>query len=142
MTELSERVAVEFENIDRTLSQLPPDDRCAELSILELAGVAALLHDFYNGIENVLKQMIKARDTDLPTGPSWHRELIELASDHDVISQEVAEELRRYLAFRHFFSHGYSLDLNPEQIRPLVRDAGECFCLLRSDIEKATGADS
>lgn len=61
MTELSERIAVESENISRTLSQFPADDKCDELSMLELAGVAALLHDFYNGIENILKQAIKDR---------------------------------------------------------------------------------
>ena len=48
MTDYCLRVEVEYEAIERTLSSLP-SIALAELTELELAGVAALLHNFYNG---------------------------------------------------------------------------------------------
>ena len=57
------RVEAEYEAIERTLSSLP-SIALAELTELELAGVAALLHNFYNGLENILKQVCRAQQID------------------------------------------------------------------------------
>jgi hypothetical protein len=50
MASLREKAESEFANIEKTLAALPPAEQLPELSVLELAGVAALLHSFYNGI--------------------------------------------------------------------------------------------
>lgn len=137
MAEVRERVEAELENIERVVGELPGSDSLANLSSLELAGVAALIHNFYNGIENVLKQIVISRGEEVPCNSSWHRDLVNMAASNDIISESTAGQLRRYLAFRHFFSHGYSFDLDKERIIPLVRDIAGILACFRDDVSKA-----
>ena len=82
------RVEAEYEAIERTLSSLP-SGALAELSKLELAGVAALLHNFYNGLENILKQVCRAQQIDIPSGSSWHRDLLMTAGAANILSEPI-----------------------------------------------------
>jgi len=102
MAKVHEQVEAEFENIERILKEIPESESLPNLSNLELAGLAALIHNFYNGIENILKQPITAACKMLPDGPSWHQDLINMAISNDIISESTAGKLRQYLAFRHF----------------------------------------
>jgi hypothetical protein len=45
------------------------------------------------------------------------------------------EELKQYLAFRHFFSHAYALELHPERMENLVVGMPSVFSRLMREIE-------
>jgi len=75
MANFKDRVEAEYEAIENTLSFLP-DKPISHLSQLELAGLAALIHNFYNGIENILKQIFQLKSIEIPKGSSWHQELL------------------------------------------------------------------
>jgi len=137
MAEVHEQVEAELENIERVLAELPANDLLSKLSSLEIAGVAALIHNFYNGIENILKLIVISSGKTLPDSPSWHRDLVTIATENNIISESTAKELRRYLAFRHFFSHSYSFELDKKRISNLVKDIRVIFDRFRYDINKA-----
>jgi uncharacterized protein YutE (UPF0331/DUF86 family) len=137
MVDINEKVAAEFENIERVLTGLPKTNSLKQLSSLELAGVAALIHNFYNGVENVLKQLVISKGLIIPDGPSWHSDLIEICVANQIISRPTSEMLKKYLGFRHFFSHAYSFDVDEERIAPLlekIRDTHKSFV---KDISKS-----
>ena len=140
MADYRTRIEAEYEAIERTLSTLP-DRNAAQLTPLEVAGVASLIHNFYNGIENVLKQSFQARSLDVPAGPSSHQNLLLMAVEANIISSQLADELKEYLAFRHFFSHAYAFTLRPERIAPLAAKITRVFGTFRREIGKVLSND-
>ena len=138
MRQLRKHVEAEFEQLERVLKEFPQNRLYTDLSTLELAGVSTLLHNFYNGTENILKYVVQDRGLIVPTGPSWHRDLVNLAVSVGLIASSTADALRPYLAFRHFFVHAYAMDLQAERLGPLSENVQEVFDIFKRDIEKLT----
>jgi uncharacterized protein YutE (UPF0331/DUF86 family) len=135
MASYKECIEAEYEAIDKTLAMLPKK-ALSQLSELELSGTAILLHNFYNGLENILKQTFKNQSIPLPDGPSWHQDLINKALTENVISENLATEIKRYMGFRHFVSHGYAINLDPERLSKLTNNAIETFEKFKEEINK------
>lgn len=137
MVDYKARVEAEYEAIEKILSALPLSASLSNINELELAGAAALLHNFYNGIENILKQIFQAKDISIPAGSSWHQELLSMAAEKHILSQPLIDDLKRFLAFRHFFSHAYALELYPQRMEPLVADGRAVFERFRREADKS-----
>jgi len=134
MVSLKDKIYAEYENIDEIIKELPEKDKLPCLSFLELAGVATILHNFYNGVENILKQYLLSINIPLPAGSSWHKDLLILATKNGIISEDTMYLLGEYLAFRHFFSHAYALDLYADKLEPLVENIGKVYSIFQKDI--------
>ena len=135
MAEYKERIEAEYEAIETTLATLPKKP-LSQLSELELAGVATLLNNFYNGIENILKQIFQKQSIKLPEGHSWHQNLIISARQENIISDDLTNELKKYLSFRHFATHGYAFNLNPERLEKLADNILKVFENFKVEINK------
>ncbi len=126
-------IEAEYEAVDKTILSIPKKS-LAELNKLELAGLATILYNFYNGIENILKQLFKARSFEIPTGRSWHKELLDRAVEKEVFSGELEKQLKEYLAFRHFFSHSYLFKLQLSPMKPLIQNLPLVYSKFKEEI--------
>ena len=111
---------LEKEYISQTLIALEEALARQEKTIVELAAVATFLHNFYNGVENLLKRVLKFKRVSIPDSASWHKDLLDLAVDQHIITLDLSTTLDEYRAFRHFFVHGYGVMLDEDRLLPLA----------------------
>lgn len=116
---LREQVALEQEQLHRLLDiHRPLLDKCAvsPASNIELSALAAMLHSFYNGIENIFKRTAVELDGVTPSGEYWHKELLDAMTQATskrppVLSAGLRGQLKEYMEFRHLFRHALHLPL-------------------------------
>lgn len=126
---LKKQIAVELEQL-RTLleahSSLLKKCEEEEPNIIELSALAAMLHSFYSGIENIFKRAAKEMDGGEPKGEAWHRQLLDAMAAASpkrpsIISPSLRETLKGYLDFRHLFRHSYVFNMQWAKMEELVR---------------------
>jgi uncharacterized protein YutE (UPF0331/DUF86 family) len=122
MDELLQDIAVEKERIEDTLNALRKTLRRKRRTFVELAAIATCLHNAYNGIENLLKRVLKYRGIVLPVSTTPHKDLLAFAVEQAIISEELSVALDEYRAFRHFFVHGYGILLQEAPLQPLAQN--------------------
>ena len=94
------------------------------------------INNLYSGVENILKHILKRCGIRTAQSEAWHKELLMAAVNHGIVSEALADQLRNYLRFRHFFIHGYGFMLEPELLIPLAEKAKIVFSQFFEEIEK------
>ena len=114
------RIEQEFVRI-KSLVDLSPE----EVAYYDRGAIGYLLHNFYNGCENIFRSIAGFFENDL--GPqTWHKDLlkrmkIEISGFRPkVIDEELYTVLDEFRAFRHKFRHSYSFELDWEREKLLV----------------------
>lgn len=120
MVDLPRRIAAEKENVERALNNLQDAMAREEKSTVELAAIATFLHNTYNGIENILKQVLKAKGVEIPRSETSHKDLLSLALSKSIITERLSDHLYEYLTFRHFFVHAYGFMLEEKHLEELA----------------------
>jgi len=134
MVSLREKVDVELENVSTVLDELEKIKDEPSKTVVELAGIGTFLHNFYTGIENILKQILHDDDIPIPFSDSWHRDLLILVSEEKIITETIRVRLAKYLAFRHFFVHAYSFLLDERELKLLVDDVFDTHATFKEEI--------
>ena len=142
--DLREQITVEREqlrhllHVHRTLIEKcvasPP-------SAIELSALAAMLHSFYGGVENIFKRATLELGDRLPGGESWHKDLLDSMTKATgqrvpLISPELRKRLKDYMEFRHFFRHSYVFDLEWERMKTVVLNLEDTLKLLESELDR------
>jgi hypothetical protein len=129
------RIDLNRQELSRVTEQLAPlvlKGSSADLDVVETSAVAAMLHSFYTLIEKILESIAREIDQGVADTSQWHRDLIEqmtrpTARRHAVISEDLAEKLKEYLAFRHLFRGASIVLMRWNKMQPLANNARETF---------------
>jgi hypothetical protein len=112
---------------------------------LELRGFGAILHDFYNGIENICERIANEIDGGLPKGDDWHWRLLESMALElpklrpALFSVDIVNQLDEYRRFRHIFRHMYGTHLDWKRIKFLLDKLNTVFSGVEKEIKQFIG---
>jgi uncharacterized protein YutE (UPF0331/DUF86 family) len=97
----------------------------AERREWDAVAAAKYVADVWLAVENLCKRRYAALEIPVPTGPDSHtRILAELLADPTLgrgLSADFAVRLKKYLAFRHRFIHGYGQEVTWTMVEEPLR---------------------
>jgi len=139
---LTKQIQVELAQLESLMARHPQllakraED---QVSPVEIDAVAALLHSFYTGIENIFNRISITLDGGPPKTDNWHIALLDsMASPAPnrgpVISETLRASLRQFLDFRHVFRHAYSFNLQWNKMAPLVAECQPTFARVKDEL--------
>lgn len=93
----------------------------------DISAYGYILHNFYNGVENILKNISKVFGNNVDK-QQWHSDLLKkmIIEVKDirprVLSEKIYLKLVDYKNFRHFFRNAYLFELDWNKMEYLVKD--------------------
>ena len=107
---------------------------------VQKTALAAFASQFYNGIENIIKRIHKDSGITLPIGDNWHIQLLQRCSlKSDFIftlkfNDELYSNLNDLRRFRHYFFHGYSINIDWNILKESIEEIDEIFTEIKKVI--------
>ena len=140
----AERIRSELANIEGVVARvrraMEASAEDAVDSDLYWDAVALNLHDFYTGLERILRHIAAEIDGHLPTGGEWHQELLRQMAiplpriRPAIFSNETIKRLDEYLRFRHVVRHVYAFEFDPQRIKPLAEALTGDFAQIKGEL--------
>lgn len=103
--------------------------------------LALSLQSFYTGCENIFRRIAMYVDGELPTGERWHSDLLEQMSialpnvRPQVITENLRQELKEFLGFRHAIRNIYIFDIAIEPVITLASTVSDFFAKFKAQID-------
>lgn len=135
MISIKEKVHAEMENITTVLTEIEKVKDIPHKEPVVLVGMGAYLQNVYTGMENILKQLLLHKKVPIPNTPTWHKDLLNLAVEQDLVTKETADKLGKYLFFRHFFTHAYGFLLDEAKLNPLMNNISDTYSEFKEEID-------
>ena len=137
MDRVPKQILAEKQNVEVALDNLNKALARTNKSTIELAAIGTFIHNIYNGIENILKQIARLKSIEMPKSESWHKELLNLSASNGIISEELSDQLYEYLTFRHFFIHSYGFMLEEKHLEGLATNIHDIWARFMSEISSS-----
>ena len=141
--ELVERIRGEIPDLDQTveraLTAWEKAQKIAEEPNLMLDSVALNLHGFYSGVERLFDLIARHIDQKMPTGETWHRDLLgQMAQEQTtrpaVIGKDSLAYLDEFRRFRHLVRNVYTINLIPDKMAGLVTTLPKLWAKLQAEL--------
>jgi len=110
-----------LDDLARSVSALLDPAADARDEWMRSLALAFQVERWYTAAEATLARTLRALDGDVPSGPSWHQELLRAAAASidggrpAVLPRDALSEMGELLKFRHLARHGY--EATPEPLR-------------------------
>lgn len=144
LEELANRIKSEIPDLDRIVKKINQGwthaERVSEEQDFYVDSVALNLHSLYTGLERLFEMIARRVDLTLPTGETWHRDLIKQMTQDlagvrpSVISMESAFVLDKFRRFRHLVQNVYAVNLVPDKMAELISDLSVLWDRLRQEM--------
>lgn len=98
------------------------------------------IQGLYTGIERIFEQIARQLDNRIPTGDSWHLDLLHQMQANvpgvrpAVISGDSLVGLDELRRFRHVVRNVYATNLNPKKLGDLMVVLGKCWPEVRAEL--------
>ena len=137
------KIAFEISQIDELIeksSVLLQKCILQEPDFIELNAAGAILHSYYNGLENIFLLIRKNIDKTVLSSERWHSELLKsmfaaTEARRPLFEKKLYDQLVDYMGSRHFFRHTYGYHLRWDLIKPLLMNIKENWNTVKSNIE-------
>ena len=140
----AERIRRELESIEEVVIRVRRAVEAAEGDSVDRDlywdAIALNLHDFYTGLERLLRHIAAEVDGHVPAGAEWHQELLRQMAiplpriRPAVFSEGTIKRLDEYLRFRHVVRHVYAFEFDPQRIRPLAAALAGDFAQVEDEL--------
>lgn len=126
---LIKNIYQEIFSLEEIYAQIEPlikkAEDAKEEKVFYKRAAGSILHDFYTGIEKIFCNIANKIDKGTSKTEDRHIKLLINMSESkkdrpEVISQELMEELKEYLGFRHLFRNIYGTELDRDKLRFLL----------------------
>lgn len=104
--------------------------------------MGAVLDDWYLAVENIFKIIAIEIDGGIPSGKSWHKDLLIQVSQEipgirpPVITQTTASKLDELRKFRHVFRNLYGFSLNTAKVEELAKKLPDLSAAFKDEIDR------
>jgi len=142
--QLARRIRGELADLDRAVTRVglawAKVQSAGPDADLYLDSVALSLHGFYSGLERLFELIARHLGGDLPSGPSWHEQLLALMTGEvegrrpAVVSMSSARRLDEYRRFRHLVRNVYATNLLPDRVSGLVNGLPAAWTQVRTEL--------
>lgn len=131
----------EVDNIEQVVTDLLRLRTTVDPNLIDntqKAAFGAFVMNFYTGIENIIKRISKEYYHKMPTGASWHKELLLQACNPSsdkipIFTKDLISRLNPYRGFKRLFVSGYGFKLEWDLMSALLDNIKPLW----SEIKKA-----